>query len=222
MVVGFGIIFSLGIDLFAGYTMQNFGSEKNYHSISKEDSDSDEIDHAVVELEEVISKTVIKVYILEAAIAVHSIIIGFSFGMTQVHSKENIIGLIVALSFHQFFEGIGIATAVVHAYLDNVTNMKFALVFVVTFPLGAWLGYASLYFSSEDTASNTESFSLPMLFQGVGNALSAGILLHASLVEMIGKDFDNSDLDKKHFVKFFMYICLSIGFLTMSLLAIWG
>ena len=44
--------------------------------------------------------------VLEMGIVVHSIIIGISLGTSD--SLDTIKPLIIALSFHQFFEGIGL------------------------------------------------------------------------------------------------------------------
>lgn len=44
--------------------------------------------------------------VLELGILVHSVIIGISLGASQ--SPETIKPLLVALSFHQFFEGMGL------------------------------------------------------------------------------------------------------------------
>lgn len=50
------------------------------------------------------SSPVLMLSLLEGGVVVHSIVIGMNMGvMTDDHSA--LIGLIVALSFHQFFEG---------------------------------------------------------------------------------------------------------------------
>ena len=49
--------------------------------------------------------------VLELGIVVHSVIIGMSLGASQ--SASAIKPLVVALSFHQFFEGIGLGGCIV-------------------------------------------------------------------------------------------------------------
>ena len=51
------------------------------------------------------------VYLLEIGIASHSIIIGIALGAT----RSDFIPLLVALTFHQFFEGIALSSVVIEA-----------------------------------------------------------------------------------------------------------
>jgi zinc transporter 1/2/3 len=49
--------------------------------------------------------------VLELGIIVHSVIIGMSLGASE--SASTIKPLVVALTFHQFFEGIGLGGCIV-------------------------------------------------------------------------------------------------------------
>jgi zinc transporter 1/2/3 len=49
--------------------------------------------------------------VLELGIIVHSVIIGMSLGASE--SPDTIRPLLVALTFHQFFEGIGLGGCIV-------------------------------------------------------------------------------------------------------------
>ena len=53
--------------------------------------------------------------VLELGIVVHSVIIGISLGASQ--SSETIKPLMAALSFHQFFEGMGLGGCIVQVYI---------------------------------------------------------------------------------------------------------
>ena len=54
---------------------------------------------------------VLDLKVLELGIIVHSVIIGMSLGASQ--STSTIRPLVVALTFHQFFEGIGLGGCIV-------------------------------------------------------------------------------------------------------------
>lgn len=53
--------------------------------------------------------------VLELGILVHSVIIGISLGASQ--SPSTIRPLVGALSFHQFFEGIGLGGCIVQVHV---------------------------------------------------------------------------------------------------------
>ena len=57
--------------------------------------------------------------VLELGIVVHSVIIGISLGAAQ--SIDTIKPLLVALSFHQFFEGLGLGGCISQVYI--MTNV---------------------------------------------------------------------------------------------------
>jgi solute carrier family 39 (zinc transporter), member 1/2/3 len=175
---------------------------------------------------------------MEGAVAVHSVIIGFGFGILTQQDVGTIRILTSAFSIHQFFEGISLGTVVLENSFDQRTNMKFALTFAFTFPLGAIIGMII-----KSIESNTES-DAAILTQGVANALAAGILLHTVLCEMIPDDFASchshhqpdphshqqlpqsksqiSHSNSKGALKLGMYFSLSVGFGIMALLAMWA
>jgi hypothetical protein len=57
--------------------------------------------------------------VLELGILVHSVIIGVSLGASV--RSSTIRPLVGALSFHQFFEGIGLGGSIVQVYACTIT-----------------------------------------------------------------------------------------------------
>jgi hypothetical protein len=53
-------------------------------------------------------KAIVKACVLEASIAIHSVVIGISFGSLRNNEITTIKVLMIAISFHQLFEGIKI------------------------------------------------------------------------------------------------------------------
>ena len=153
-----------------------------------------------------------KLYILEAAIAVHSVIIGFGFGVldpTETMKKAAV--LIAALSFHQFFEGIGLSTTIMSMLKhkqDRNLSIAFGLIFSLTFPFGAFVGIINV----SDTYES-------LILQGCANAFAGGVLLHAASVEMIAADFSNQSLLTRPVLKGCMLFFLVLGFTFMAILA---
>lgn len=63
-------------------------------------------------------------YILEGALAAHSVIIGLSLGTA---STADLYALLPALSFHQFFEGLAMGSRVVEAEVPMLTEVRLSL-----------------------------------------------------------------------------------------------
>jgi hypothetical protein len=230
-----GVLFSIGIDQVAMHYMQDKGAtislQRSVEANDDDDSDSDigANEHAPLTQFEVDSShhylssstnnsasrsTVIaKLYILEAAIAVHSVIIGFGFGVLDpVETLKKAAALITAFSFHQFFEGIGLSTTIMSMLKhqqDRSITVSFGLIFSLTFPFGAIIGI----YNVSDTYES-------LLLQGFANAFAGGILLYTSLVEMISVDFSNSLLINRPILKGFMFMWLVFGFSFMAALAV--
>lgn len=138
------------------------------------------------------SHATIKALIMEGAVAVHSVIIGFGFGVLTKSDSGAIRILTVAFAIHQFFEGISLGTVASESGLSKFSQLKFALTFGLTFPIGAIIGLIIRSYES-----NTESESA-VLTQGFANAIAAGILLHTALSEMIPEDFSHGHAEPHH------------------------
>jgi zinc transporter 1/2/3 len=152
-----------------------------------------------------------KIYILEAAIAVHSVIIGFGYGALSSDHIESLKVLMIAFAFHQFFEGVSLGAAVAETSIDKLAWLKFSIVFATTFPVGCVIGILA---SSSSTSGE--------IVAGLADATASGVLVHTALVEMVAKDFDNEKLDHRPEVKILMYLSLIAGFSVMAVIAIWS
>ncbi|KAG0274279.1 hypothetical protein BGZ95_009942 [Linnemannia exigua] len=153
----------------------------------------------------------ISTYILEAGIAAHSIIIGVTLG---VSSGSEFTGLLIALLFHQFFEGFALGARI--ADLDHEsssTHIILAFIFSLTTPLGILLGIAmsKTYQSDSVTALWTE---------GVLDAISTGILLYMGYVTLLAVEFNlNSELLRQSpRIKSWCFAALWAGAGVMALL----
>ncbi|VVB10599.1 unnamed protein product [Arabis nemorensis] len=151
--------------------------------------------------------------ILEMGIVSHSIIIGISLGVS--HSPCTIRPLIVALSFHQFFEGFALGGCVAEARLTPRGSALMAFFFAVTTPIGVAVGTA--------IASSYNSYSVAALVaEGVLDSLSAGILVYMALVDLIAADFLSKKMSVDFKIQVVSYCFLFLGAGMMSALAIWA
>lgn len=122
--------------------------------------------------------------LLEAGILFHSIFIGMAL---SVATGTSFIVLLVAISFHQTFEGFALGSRIASLIPDlfGPSSMKpwlMSLAYGTTTPLGQALGL--ILHNFYDPASATG-----LLMVGITNAISSGLLLFAGLVELLAEDF---------------------------------
>ncbi|KAG2305766.1 hypothetical protein Bca4012_085335 [Brassica carinata] len=153
--------------------------------------------------------------VLEIGIVVHSVIIGISLGASQ--SIDTIKPLMAALSFHQFFEGLGLGGCISLAELQSKSTVIMATFFSVTAPVGIGIGMGM----SSGLGYRRESKEAIMV-EGMLNAASAGILIYMSLVDLLAPDFVNPRLQSNLWLHLAAFLSLLLGAASMSLLAIWA
>ncbi|KAJ5552929.1 Zinc/iron permease [Penicillium frequentans] len=122
--------------------------------------------------------------LLEAGILFHSIFIGMAL---SVATGTSFVVLLIAISFHQTFEGFALGSRIASLIPDlfspsSAKPWLMSLAYGTTTPLGQAIGLVlhNLY----DPASTTG-----LLMVGITNAISSGLLLFAGLVELLAEDF---------------------------------
>jgi solute carrier family 39 (zinc transporter), member 1/2/3 len=128
-------------------------------------------------------RLVLQCLLLEAGILFHSVFIGMAL---SVSVGPAFIVLLIAISFHQTFEGLAlgsrIASISTFATQGGTKPWIMCCLYGITTPVGQaiGLGVQGLY----DPASQ---FGLLMV--GIVNAVSSGLLLYAGLVQLLAEDF---------------------------------
>ena len=120
--------------------------------------------------------------LLEAGILFHSVFIGMAL---SVSVGPPFVVLLVAISFHQTFEGLALGSRIAAIPTFTPTNLKpwlMALAYGTTTPVGQAIGLAvhGLY---------DPQGQVGLLMVGTMNAISSGLLLFAGLVELLAEDF---------------------------------
>ncbi|KAI3988578.1 hypothetical protein MKX01_011475 [Papaver californicum] len=151
--------------------------------------------------------------VLELGILVHSVIIGVAVGVSQ--SPSTIRPLIAALTFHQFFEGIGLGGCITQAKFNTKYVVWMCAFFALTTPGGIaiGIGITNVYNETSPTA---------LIVQGVMNAAAAGILIYMSLVDLLAAIFMDPKLQEKSELQLWSYVALLLGAGAMSLIAKWA
>lgn len=115
------------------------------------------------------------VYLMEGGIAFHSVLIGISLGVT---TGSAFVTLLIALSFHQAFEGFAIGSAAVDAGMPPRRALLLGVIFALATPVGIAIGIGV----HESYRANSTA---ALLTEGIMDALSAGILIYVVLVELV-------------------------------------
>ncbi|KAJ1263317.1 hypothetical protein BS78_09G174500 [Paspalum vaginatum] len=151
--------------------------------------------------------------VLELGIIVHSVIIGMSVGASE--SASTIRPLVAALTFHQFFEGIGLGGCIVQAQFRLKSAVIMGLFFSLTTPIGVviGIGISSAYDDNSPKALITE---------GVLDSAAAGILTYMALVDLLAEDFMNPRVQNNARLQVIVNVSLLVGTGLMSMLAIWA
>jgi len=191
----------------------NAHSHSHHHHHTHDDDDGTNI------VQQMISNA--KVYATELAIATHSIIIGFTMGIDP--RTDGLIGFTIAMVFHQLFEGIALAMIAKQGLLNGNSLVFMVVMFASSLPTGIWIGkciynyYLAQKINSDDAIDNEELDLGTIFFQGVPNAIAAGMLIHIGF-ELMMEDFNHKT------TKFptFKIILVFMGGFTMCFLTFWA
>ncbi|KAH7326448.1 Zinc/iron permease [Stachybotrys elegans] len=119
--------------------------------------------------------------LLEAGILFHSVFIGMAI---SVATGPAFIVFLVAIGFHQTFEGLALGSriAAIQFSSRSIKPWLMVLAYGMTTPIGQAIGLMV------HTLYDPQSMS-GLLVVGFMNAISAGLLLYAGLVQLLAEDF---------------------------------
>ncbi|MBA0854423.1 hypothetical protein Goshw_030224, partial [Gossypium schwendimanii] len=137
----------------------------------------------------------------------------FRISLGASESPKTIKPLVAALTFHQFFEGMGLGGCILQARHKARSVAIMVLFFALTTPVGIGIGIG---------ISNTYNENSPtaLVVEGMLNAASAGILIYMALVDLLAADFMNPKLQNNGKVGASASVSLLLGSALMSLLAV--
>jgi zinc transporter 1/2/3 len=126
------------------------------------------------------------VIMLEIAMTTHSVIIGLAVGLAV---DADFVPLLVALVFHQFFEGIALGARLFETDFSGLVSVFLALLFALSAPAGMAIGTGLI--AGGGIATRSVAF---LVTTGVLDGLCAGILLYIGFSLLLG-DF-SADIKK--------------------------
>ncbi|KAK8100679.1 Zinc/iron permease [Apiospora kogelbergensis] len=156
----------------------------------------------------VYKKMSMNITLLEGGILFHSVFVGMTISITI----EGFIILLVAILFHQMFEGLGLGSriAAVPYPKGSIRPWLLVVAFGCTAPIGQAIGLAT-------RGSYDPNSAFGLIIVGVFNAISSGLLIYAALVDLLAEDFlseEAEQLTKKEKTQAFS--CVLLGAAGMS------
>lgn len=138
----------------------------------------DDVEQAVDPL--VLKKQSMQITLIEGGILFHSVFVGMTISITA----EGFIILLIAIVFHQMFEGLGLGTRIADVPYPKNSWKPWALVvaFGTTAPIGQAIGLVT-------RGSYDPNSAFGLIIVGVFNAISSGLLIYAALVDLLAEDF---------------------------------
>ncbi|KAH8591146.1 ZIP zinc transporter [Bisporella sp. PMI_857] len=145
----------------------------------------------------------LNITLLEGGILFHSIFVGMTISITT----DGFIILLIAILFHQFFEGLGLGSRIAAVPYPKGAARPWILVFAfgTTAPIGQAIGLLAR--NSYDPES-----AFALIIVGVFNAISSGLLIFAATVDLLAEDFLSEEaqhlMNKKSKIWAFIFILL--------------
>ncbi|KAH7123523.1 ZIP zinc transporter [Dactylonectria estremocensis] len=159
---------------------------------------------------QVYKKMSANITLLEGGILFHSVFVGMTISITS----DGFVILLVAILFHQMFEGLGLGAriAAVPYPKDSIRPWLLVVAFGTTAPIGQAIGLLT-----RNTYDPESAFGL--IIVGIFNAISSGLLIYAALVDLLVEDFlseeANRVMKKKDKIAAFCWVLL--GAIGMSI-----
>ncbi len=157
----------------------------------------------------------VQAYMLEFALSVHSIIIGIAVGIAD---EETLPVFIIAIVFHQFFEGVALGSRLVDA---KELSLKEIILLAIIFMISAPIGNVIAVLSIESMNTNDPAY---LITTGVLDSICSGILLYVGFILLVtdfADDIMKIENQKNSSIpitvkKILMHLALWIGFAIMA------
>jgi len=168
--------------------------------------------HEIMHLLEKKEKQIV-CYLLEIGISIHSILVGIAFGL----ERHGLIVLMIALMFHQFFEGVSLSSVFIEAHFKHIRSIIFMIVlYSCTMPIGGIIGVI-LHTIIKPTSTTY------VILQGIIDSVAAGILIYDVLVNILSRhctscNWKNTGLLGKNIQLLSFYF----GLFVIAIIGVWA
>ncbi|KAI8091602.1 Zinc/iron permease [Thamnidium elegans] len=153
--------------------------------------------------------------ILELGIVMHSIIVGITLSNT---GTDEFVTLLIALVFHQFFEGVALGTRINDMNIQGWRRPTLmGVLFMIMTPIGCAIGIG-IHSSFNPNSSSS------ILASAILDSLSAGILLYNAYISLMSQEINqNPEFRQAPFSrKLVCFVSMYCGAGLMALLGKWA
>ncbi|KAK3374566.1 ZIP zinc transporter-domain-containing protein [Podospora didyma] len=166
--------------------------------------------------EQLHKKAILQCMLLEVGILFHSVFIGMAL---SVSIGGDFVVLLIAIAFHQTFEGLALGARIASIEWPEKTLQPWLMVLAYgcTTPIGQAIGLATHTLYSPDS-------EFGLILVGTMNAVSSGLLVFASLIELLAEDFlsDHSWATLRGKRRAIACTLVLFGAICMSLVGAWA
>lgn len=156
--------------------------------------------------------------LVEGSILIHSVLIGFDLGL---QTEKNWITLIIAISFHQFFEGFAVGQIVLDAQFGFWKKVAMISFYSLTTSVGICIGIGT-YLGNGGDSGETQSVLITI---GVIDAICGGLLLFAGMSVFWTEWYVNNHehhIADSLFQPAIGFLGVAIGMAIMAVIGIWA
>jgi zinc transporter ZupT len=159
-----------------GYSQQQEAPQQS--AVQQQSYFEDDVEQQVDPM--VLKKQSMQITLIEGGILFHSVFVGMTISITS----EGFVILLIAIVFHQAFEGLGLGSRIAAVPYPTASWKPWALVvaFGTTAPIGQAIGLFT-------RGSYDPNSAFGLIIVGIFNAISSGLLLYAALVDLLAEDF---------------------------------
>ncbi|KAK7208471.1 Zinc/iron permease [Myxozyma melibiosi] len=159
----------------------------------------------------------LSLYVLEAGVIFHSVLIGITLSVTN---ESAWVSLFTVVMFHQFFEGMALGTRIMSVRsLAMQKKQRLCAWFCLITPIGMTVGIIIRMRSSGSSATTSPT---ALWATGTLNSLSAGILLWVSLVELLAEEWIHGELHEASLpLSISAFLAAIFGAGLMTVLGVW-
>jgi zinc transporter 1/2/3 len=153
--------------------------------------------------------------LVEMGVLVHSLVIGLTLG---VERGDAFTALLIAIAFHQFFEGMSLGVMVgMLPLLESKKKIVMCLLYPLTTPLGIAIGICV----HQVFSSNSQGF---LVTQGILESLSSGVLMYNAYCGLLAVEI-NKNPSFGQYAKSFRtacYLAMYAGAGVMAIIGLWA
>ncbi|GBG30417.1 Zinc transporter 3 [Hondaea fermentalgiana] len=160
------------------------------------------------------SSSVFSVVLLEINLLSHSVLIGVDLGLQDSTAW---LALLIAICFHQFFEGFALAEVIQDAKISTSKMLTMCAAFTLTTPIGVALGIGA------HSTHNEENASVALLI-GIFNSFCGGILVYLGMISiLLPWIVDSHGLQRAPILyPILAFLGVTIGVTALAVIGIWA